>query len=430
MSIRRSRMLLTVFVTGLLCMAPARLAAQAAQPQYQNEQEYKLYDAMLKDTNPKTKLEKLQEWEKQFPTTNFTKERKALYLQTYIALNQPKEAAAAAKNVLADNPKDFTALYYSMLLTRSLYTGSETGVLDDGEKASQALLADIATPPAGVTPDQWAKLRPDIENLAHFTIGFVNLQKKNWDGAEAELKKALEVKPENGETDYLLYIVMAGKKSNSAALYYLARAASFSDPQLRATRQGELQKAFTIYVGNTDGLNDLMAAAKAAPNPPADFHIKSKAEALKEKYAADAAGAEKFAKEHPDLALWKNIKETLGGSGGADYFNQSMKEAKVPTLRGKVVKLEPAVKPKIIYMAMDDGAQTDASTADATLKFETPLPGKVEPGAELTFEGVGESYTANPLMVVFNVDKNDLHGWTGKNTPTAPVRHPAAGKKK
>jgi len=111
MSIRRSRMLLTVFVTGLLCMAPARLAAQAAQPQYQNEQEYKLYDAMLKDTNPKTKLEKLQEWEKQFPTKNFTKERKALYLQTYIALNQPKEAAAAAKNVLADNPKDFTALY-------------------------------------------------------------------------------------------------------------------------------------------------------------------------------------------------------------------------------------------------------------------------------------------------------------------------------
>jgi len=94
------------------------------------------------------------------------------------------------------------------------------------------------------------------------------------------------------------------------------------------------------------------------------------------------------------------------------------------------VKLEPAVKPKIIYMAMDDGAQTDASTADATLKFETPLPGKVEPGTELTFEGVGESYTANPLMVVFNVDKNDLHGWTGKNTPTAPVRHPAAGKKK
>jgi len=56
-----------------------------------------------------------------------------------------------------------------------------------------------------------------------------------------------------------------------------------------------------------------------------------------------------------------------------------------------------------------------------------PLPGKVDPGTELTFEGVPDSFTPSPLMVVFNVDKDDLHGWTGKNA--APVRRAPAKKK-
>ena len=44
------------------------------------------------------------------------KQRKALFLDTYIKLNQPKEAVAAAKVILADDPKDFTSLYYTMYL--------------------------------------------------------------------------------------------------------------------------------------------------------------------------------------------------------------------------------------------------------------------------------------------------------------------------
>ncbi len=89
-----------------------------------------------------------------------------------------------------------------------------------------------------------------------------------------------------------------------------------------------------------------------------------------------------------------------------------MKGAQVPTLKGKVVKLEPETKPKTIIMALEDG-----TTPDATLKFEMALPGKVDSGTELSFEGVPESYTASPFMVVFNVEPDKLHGWTGKNAP-------------
>ena len=69
--------------------------------------------------------------------------------------------------------------------------------------------------------------------------------------------------------------------------------------------------------------------------------------------------------------LWKNIKTQLTGADGATYFNSSMKDAQLPTLKGKVVKLEPEMKPKTLVLALEDG-----TTPDATLKFEMPLAGQ------------------------------------------------------
>ncbi len=428
MLIQSSRLLLIAAAAGALCLPALMLGqgAAAAQPQCKDQQECDLYNAILKDTNPKTKLDKLQQWQSKYPDSAFKKVRGTLLITTYAAAGQPKEAVAAAKQSLADDPKDFNALYYTMFLTRQLYgTNQQPAVLDDGEKAANALLGDLGTPPPGVTADQWAKLRPDLEVLAHVTLGFVGMQRKNWDGAEAELKKALAVKPNNSEVDYMLGFTLASKKENSAALYYYGRAASYDgegglSAQQRQGVQAEVQKIYVIYHGNTEGFSDLLAAAKAQPNPPDGYHIKSKAEVALASAQAQEADAEKFAKEHPELALWKNIKTQLTGADGANYFQSGMKGAKLPTLKGKVVKLEPALRPKTLILSLEDG-----TTPDATLKFEMPLPGKVEEGTELTFEGVPDSYTTAPFMVVFTVEKEDLHGWTGKNVAPHRPAHSA-----
>lgn len=117
----------------------------------------------------------------------------------------------------------------------------------------------------------------------------------------------------------------------------------------------------------------------------------------------------------PQLKLWKLLKASLTGPDGASYFEMGMKGAVLPTLKGKVVKLEPELRPKTVVLALEDGI-----TPDATLKFEMPLPGKMDMGAELSFEGVAQSYTASPYMVVFDVALENLHGWTGKNPKPAP----------
>lgn len=416
----------------MLGPVPARMFGQAAAPSsstpqknWKDRAEYDLYVSIGQDQNPKTRLEKLQQWEKQYPTTEWSKERQTLFLTTYAAANMPKETVDEAKKILADDPKDFTAQYYIMLFTQPLYTQNQSpDVLDAGEKAAKGILASIDTPPANVTAEQWAKLRPDVEVLAYKNLGFIAMQRKNWDEAETNLQKALTLTPNDATVDFQMGTAIASEKKVDripGALFYFARAATYQGPGA-LTPAGQkaaldyVQKQYKNFHGGDEGFNDLIAAAKANPTPPAGFTIKNANEIAQ----AQAANEEEYNKTHPSEALWANLKMALTAPDGANYF-MMMKGSEVPTLKGRVIKLEPAVRPKTILLAMEDKTN-NTTTADATLKFEMPLAGKVDPGTELTFEGVADSYTASPFMIVFNVDKDKLHGWTGKNEPAAPHR--------
>ena len=71
-----------------------------------------------------------------------------------------------------------------------------------------------------------------------------------------------------------------------------------------------------------------------------------------------------------------------------------------------------------------------------TLKLTEPLPGMMEPGGEISFSGVAAEYSKEPFMITFEVEREDVEGWTGKG-PVTPARPrpaakkaaPAAGKK-
>jgi tetratricopeptide (TPR) repeat protein len=421
-----------ITLAGMLAATPAHMLAQAAAPastapqkNWKDRAEYDLYVSIGMDQNPKTRLEKLQQWEKQYPTTEWIKERKTLFLTTYAALNDGKNAVEEAKKILADDPKDFTALYYTMLFTQGLYAQTKAAdVLESGEKAAQAILSGIDMPPAGVTAEQWAKLRPDIEVLAHKNLGFIAMQRMNWEGAEAEFQKTLMLTPNDAQVDYWMGTVIASEKKLEklpAAMFYFARAATYTGkgelaPAAQQTAMTYVQKQYKNFHGSDEGFNDLVAAAKASATPPAGFTIKNANEIAQAQFANE----EEYNKSHPSETLWKNLKMALTAADGENYFNM-VKGTMVPTLKGRVIKLEPAVKPKTIMLAMEDNTN-NTTTADATLKLEMALPGKVDEGTELTFEGVADSYTASPFMVVFTVDKDTLHGWTGKNEP-APVHH-------
>lgn len=439
MSFQSSKLLLAVALTGMLGLAPARMFGQAAAPSsaapqknWKDRAEYDLYVSIGQDQNPKTRLEKLQQWEKMYPMTEWIKERRTALLTTYAALNDGKNVFDEAKQILAEDPKDFTANYYVMLFTQPLYGQNQSpDILDLGEKAAKSVLDSLDTPPPGVAADQWAKLKPQVEVMAHKNLGFIAMQRKNWDLAESELQKALSSTPNDATVDYQMGTAIASEKKVDripVALFYFARAATLDgDQALPAAGKQQamtyVQKQYKNFHGSDENFNELIAAAKANPMPPAGFTIKNANDIEKEKYANE----EEYNKAHPSEALWANLKMALTASDGEAYWNM-MKGTMVPTLKGRVIKLEPAVKPKTILLAMEDKTN-NTTTADATLKFEMPLAGKVDEGTELTFEGVADSYTANPFMIVFTVEKDNLHGWTGKNE-AAPVRRrrPAASQ--
>jgi hypothetical protein len=401
----------------LLGSAPAMFGQAAApssstpQKQWKDRAEYDLYVSIGQDQNPKTRLEKLQQWEMKYPKTDYLKERRDIFLTTYAALNDAKNVFATAKEILADDPNNFTAHYYEMLFTQPYYTQNQSkDILDEGEKSAKAILAGIDTPPPNVKADQWAKLRPDVEVLAYKNLGFIDMQRMDWTDAEANLQKVLMQTPNDAAVDFQMGTAIASEKKVDripAALFYFARAATLDgDKALPAAGKQQamtyVQKQYKNFHGSDDGFNDLVAAA-------------NEIEAGKE---ADEAAWEKA---HPEENQWKTIKAALMAPGGSMYFDMGMKGAMLPTFKAKIVKLEPATRPKTLMVALEDG-KVDGTMADATLKFDMPLPGKVDEGTEITFEGVGESFTQSPFMLTMTVDKDHIHGWTGKNEP-APVHH-------
>jgi len=166
-------------------------------------------------------------------------------------------------------------------------------------------------------------------------------------------------------------------------------------------------------------------AAKSAL-PPADYKLKSVTEIQSEQNLSEDA----FNKAHPEIALWRSLRTELTGAGGADYFSKNMKEHEVPNLKGKVVA-QPS--PKELTVSIDDVTTETLAKAEATLVFDSPLKGTVEPGTELTFAGSPTAYTKEPFMVTMDVEKKNVNGLgaaAGPATPTAPRRAPARSTRK
>jgi hypothetical protein len=311
--------------------------------------------------------------------------------------------------------------------------------LETAEKVARYLIANADTVfaadkmPQGATPAQWAQAKPTMVNFAQFTLGYIGVEGKDSAKAQAELTKTLEMDPTNAPASSMLAgVLLAQQKEHpelmSEALFEYARAAGLTGPTaLPAPQQkslGEfLTKAYTLYHGSAEGLDQVKALAKASALPPAGFKIKSTVDLDADKAAAAAAEAA----ANPMLALWRTIKTELTGDNGPAYFESSVKDAGLPggangvtKFKGKLVSTTPAVRPKELTLAIEGAA------ADVTLKLEEPLPGMMEAGGEISFSGAAKAYTKDPYMLTFDVTKDDLEGWTGKG----PAGPPRTGAKK
>jgi tetratricopeptide (TPR) repeat protein len=422
-SYKKSAAIFLMLATLALC-----LPAQEKKPEWKDRAEYDLYDSITKTTDANAWLDTLNRWSAQYPQSDFADVRRKMYLETYRTLDRPREAFNAAVEVLKDNPNNLVALSVIVGFVSRLNPPTAAD-LEIGEKAASTILNNLDAiyskdnRPQTMTDADAAKAKPDLKVYAQRTLGWVAYTRKDWPKAETELNRVLQLDPNQGQVSYWLGVTIleeAQPDKQPIALYHFARAAAYDGPGAlsptdRQQVQTYLNSVYKKYHGSADGLDKLTALAKTNAMPPRDLSslIKSAAAIEKERIDAEEAAA----KANPMLALWKSIKKELTSDNGQAYFDANMKGAALPAgvnlvvkFKGKLVSMTPAVRPKELVLAIEN-----SEVPDATLKLDSALPGKMEPGADLEFEGVAVSYTKDPFMVTFEVEKNKLAGWTGKN---------------
>ncbi|MFN9431043.1 MAG: hypothetical protein ACK6DX_12960 [Acidobacteriota bacterium] len=306
--------------------------------------------------------------------------------------------------------------------------------LDAGAKAANGLIGildatyDAGKKPAGTTDAQWKQQRNDIEVQAVKTLGWVEWQKKNYPGAEQQFVKALGINAGNAEMSYFLGTVIALQKDpkrQAEAMWHFARAGNLDGPgALDAARKTQVSKYFervyTSFAGDDKKeMAEVISRATTNVMPPADFKIKSKEEKM-------AENAEKFKSENPMLYQYMEIKKALlDAAGGAAYWD-SLKDAELPTFKGKLVSTKPETNPKELVLAVESADQPEV-----TLVLEKPLRGKADPGTEIEFTGVAKEYTKEPYGLKLEVDNEKLKGWPVQApAPKAPAKKSAPAAKK
>jgi tetratricopeptide (TPR) repeat protein len=412
------------------------VSAQEKKKEWKDRAEYDLYDAITKDINATARLDHLSKWKSQYPQSDYADVRIQIYLITYQQLNRARESVDTGLEILKDHPNDVRALSAIVGYVFTLVPANATELtpqmnsdLDAAEKTATYLLTSLDTvyakenKPADMKDDDWTKAKPDMKAFAQKTVGYIFMERKDYEKAQTELTKALQLDPRQGQVSFWLGGVVLAQNQNHpelqpAALYHFARAAVYdgtgSLPAAdRKQVQDYLTRVYAQYHGSNDGLDKLLASAKNVPLPPAGFTIPSKAEIDKQRIEAEEAAA----RANPMLALWKSIKAELVGESGAAYFETNMKDAGLPggvngvnQFKGKLVSMTPGVRPKELVLAIEN-----PGVGDVTLKLDSPLAGTMPAGEEIQFEGVARSYTKAPFMVIFEVEKSKLAGWTGKN---------------
>lgn len=419
-------------------------AQDAKKKEMKGQAEFDLYDAFQK-AKGKDKIAALDKWKQGFPDSDYAFDREEAYLGTYQELGMNRQYFDKAVEILNTHPDHFYAIY---AVETALYTLSPPAPadLDNGERVSKHVLSGLdtifapANKPATINDATWTQTKGVMPGLAQRQVAWIAVQRKDYPKAEVELTKFLQMDPSQAQFSYFLAQAQfnqrqADPNKQPPAIFHFARAASVAGPGAMSANDQKTTLAYVTnlynqYHGSNEGFDKVVAAAKASAFPPAGFTIDSASQIAAQKAQAQAAADA----ANPIFAFWRDLVKDPLLKDGDSYFD-AMKGALLPgepgkakgfeKFKAKLISMDPPNKPKTLVLALEK-----PDVADVTLKFDPPLPGTMEPGAELEFEGAPVSYTKDPFMVTFEVDMElkQLVGWTGTNPKGATKGKAGPGK--
>ena len=405
-------------------------AGQQAAPQQQkkeikNPAEYNAYVGAIQQTDPASKVSGLEAFLQQYPQSVMKEDALEALMIAYQQTGNAEKMNDAAQRLLQVNPDNVRAL---ALLAYTRRAAAQAGQnpqqnLADAQKFGQQGIQALQkfAKPEGMSDADYEKLKKEMGGIFNGAVGIAALQNKDFTTAQNDLKVAAEVSPTDFSIVYPLALayLQANPPDVVNGAWYAARAANIApNPQLSQQIEKYGKSQYTKYHGSDQGWTDVMAAAKASPNPPAGFSITQYIPPTPAQQAADLVKN----KQPKDMSFaeWELVL-SAGAQSDADTVWNAIK-GKALQMEGQVIHATPD---KIEIAASQD--DIDQKRADIILQMTGTIPARLMPkdGATLDFEGTPASYTPSPF--VMTMEKGALLTKAApKTTPKRPVhRRPA-----
>jgi hypothetical protein len=394
----------------LFLLAASLPAAASGAAAWTDRGEYDLVLQLHAEAVPARRLALLEQWQQKYPKSELRHVRRELYLVFYQMNGDSARMLDVAREMLAEDPKGFTGVYWVATLVPSV-RNPKPEVLAAGEKASRQLLDGLngyfAPRSGGPDAAGAAKQKTEVEIGAHRTLGWVSWQRGQYEAAEKEFATCLRLDPKNAEISSWFGTVLAVQRkpeTQPAALWHLARAVSVQgdsalSPSQRRELDGLLEQFYAGYHGGPDGLTELRGGAAAAPLPPAGFAIDSAA------VVTSRRQREEVLRTRPELAPWFDMRQKLEAADGDAYF-ATLKTGVSPEVKGTLIRFEPSGKPKRLVLGV-----VDAAKEEVVLDLDQALSHEAELGIQLEFSGKPASYTRDPFRLTLDVERSAVKGW-------------------
>jgi hypothetical protein len=243
---------------------PLTVAQRHAQPQAKSKEEYAAFQAAVAPNSDLTAvLKAADDFAKKYPQSELRYILYAQLVQKANATNQSAIVVDAGHKLLAIEPQDSIGL---ILVANALAESTHDTDLDQDQKYSEAMKdADagvkgidtgLVVPPQ-VPADQLAAAKRQLVSMGNATMGYIELNRKNYGLSEKYLKDAIAANPDSTDSTNYMRLAVAQDKQD-----HYSDAMASVDKAMQLAQAENNDAIVNIAKNEKDRLTKLAAGSK------------------------------------------------------------------------------------------------------------------------------------------------------------------------
>jgi len=405
----------SIVIVETLMLGVVLTVAQATQPKITDTTEYNTYMTALNEPDAAKKIGLLDAFLAKYPSTTAKEQALEVKLQAQTQAGKPlTDLMDTARALLTVNPHHERA---RLILAAGFLQAPPKDTdptfqqqLSDAEANAKAGIDGINDMKRGqgVSDADYQASKNVTASTDYHVLGVIGLLRKDIPAAMENMKKAAELSPNDASLFYVIADTLAHQKpvDSDPMLWAYARAVVIEGQQaLPAAFKQQidtyLTRVYTARHGSDEGLAQLKEAAKASPFPPADFHVKTKAEMAP---PPPPPPPEPPIPDDVTKMPFGQIKVVLSKDDdkAKEVFGK-LKAVGGMALEGTIVSF---TAPKTVRVAVLKKTQETEGEYDVVLVLAAPtLAARVPKGKNIEFEGVVKDYKASPFALTLSDGK-------------------------